>query len=139
MKQVVGKAWAASLGLTLASAAAAAQPADLTPEGCVEAGKRLAAAGRPLAMNTQLVATHFAPTTGRCYVLLTLLADGTDDTPPTTIRTLYRGENGEVLAIASDQAGTRTGLVSDPAHVSPLQDQGYDDALGYIDSKMRFE
>ena len=49
------------------------------------------------------------------------------------------GENGEVLAIASDQAGTRTGLVSDPAHVLPLQDQGYDDALGYIDSKMRFE
>ncbi|HTR87826.1 MAG TPA: hypothetical protein VMI56_25315 [Reyranella sp.] len=124
----------------LAPSATSAQAPDLDKldKACTAAARAIAAANPPPPPTTQLVATHFArTTTHRCYVLLTQIAAGP---PAANIRTLYRGEKRQVLAIASDVGGARSGSVFDPSHVAqgPLQN-GYDDALGYIDSKMAFD
>jgi hypothetical protein len=112
---------------------------DRSEKGCIAAGRAIAAAPPPIPPATQIVATHFAATTRRCYVLLTLISDG----PPAiaaNIRTLYRGESRQVLALASDQGGVLSGAVYDPAHVvRGMVQNGYADALGYIDSKMSFD
>ncbi len=129
---------AGRLAAALAQSPAAKQAIGSDKE-CTAAGQKIAAANPAIPLNTQLVATHYAHTTGRCYVLLTLVADGSGNAQ-STIRTLYRGESGEVLAIASDQPGGRSGMVFDDSHIAfTRENEGYDDALAYIDSKMAFD
>jgi hypothetical protein len=128
-----------ALSLLAPLAASAQAPAlDKLEKDCTAAAQAIAAANSPPPPTTQLVASHFArSTTRRCYVLLTQVASGP---PATNIRILYRGENRQPLAVASDEGGVRSGSVFDPSHVAqaPIQN-GYDDALGYIDSKMAFD
>jgi hypothetical protein len=109
---------------------------EKSEKGCAAAAETIAAANPTVPPMTQLVAAHFARTTSRCYVLLTQ----TTDSPTSNVRTLYRGESQQALAIASDIGGSRSGSVFDPSHVADgTNPNGYDDALGYIDSKMAFD
>jgi hypothetical protein len=111
----------------------------VSEQQCAALGAKIAAANNEAPLTEQLVQTHFARTTRRCYVLLTWLSGGSDGIPSSTTRTLYRGESQEVLALARDQGpGNRSGSVFDPSY-TPAISNSYDDALAYMDSKMAFD
>ena len=105
---------------------------------CASSAGQIASANPALPNTVQSVESYYSASIGRCFVLISRRPSGIGKVLPTiNYRILYDGHTGQVLAIASDENGARTGRVLDPEYKQPANvSDSFDAAVAYIKTRL---
>lgn len=115
------------------------QPASGLRAACASSAGLIGGANPASPHTVQSVQSYYSHASGRCLVLLSRRPDQIGRVlPMITWRMLYDGHTGHVLAIASDENGTRTGRILDPEYKQATNfDSRYDEAVAYIMTSLK--